>query len=569
MDDRHEEVAETWGNTFEWAYHDPKSDHPWSSFTSWLREDNGIYWISGKAGSGKSTLMRYLFDNPRTVDELRVWGGKTQVDIAGFFFWNSGTTDQRSLTGLRSLLFRILRQRQRLVPLVIPDWWEFEMSKILRPFEETASWPRWTLPELKKAFEKLATQDIVPLKLCLFIDGLDEFEGEFTDIIDFCQSLAVLPNIKVCVSSRPLVEFGNAFRVLPGLMLHHLTFDDIDIYVRGMLDGHERMLHLAQSEPERAPQLVTEIVEAADGVFLWVKLAVKSLLQGLRNRDRISDLQMLLRLLPRDLDDFYRLMLRRIPPFYLGHASKLFQIVRASQSIGNLPLTTLALYFADEDNPDVAIHAPIKHLSDVEVELCCEDMDIRMNANCGGLLEISTDSDNLHSDHNLVTRALKISKRKVLYLHRTVKDFLEQPETWTEIQSHIPQSSFNPHVALLRSTVMRLKTEIMSYGPGNNSFDDVWEVVKAAVTFSREAEFETGQAQTALLREVKCTAQRHWKMVMGPPPGNWVTTTWDRNHRIAPGSGCLKGFCHCQDDCCDHDFISFLHKLWHASLCVR
>jgi hypothetical protein len=75
MDDRHEEVAETFGKTFEWAYHDPISDRPWSSFTTWLREGNGIYWINGKAGSGKS--MRYLFDNPRTRYELRVWGAKT------------------------------------------------------------------------------------------------------------------------------------------------------------------------------------------------------------------------------------------------------------------------------------------------------------------------------------------------------------------------------------------------------------------------------------------------------------------------------------------------------------
>jgi len=70
MDDRHEEVAETFGKTFEWAYNEPKSDRPWSSFTAWLREGNGIYWINGKAGSGKS--MRYLFDNPRARYELRV-----------------------------------------------------------------------------------------------------------------------------------------------------------------------------------------------------------------------------------------------------------------------------------------------------------------------------------------------------------------------------------------------------------------------------------------------------------------------------------------------------------------
>jgi hypothetical protein len=247
-------------------------------------------------------------------------------------------------------------------------------------------------------------------------------------------------------------------------------------------------------------------------------------------------------------------MLQKIPAFYLGHASRLFQIVRASQSISNLPLTALAVYFADEDNPDVAIDAPIKHLSDAEVEMCCEDMDIRLKANCGGLLEISADSDNLHSDHDLVTRALKISKRKVLHLHRTVKDFLEQPEVWAGIQSPTVRSSFNPHVALLRSTVMRLKTEIVSHGSGNNSFNSVWDLIEAAVAFAREAEIETSLAQTALLREVKRTSIHHWKMKTVQPPGNWVTTIWKRIH---PESLDLEDSCHCRDDCCSHDFISF------------
>jgi hypothetical protein len=563
MHDRHEEVAEAFGETFGWAYQDPNPARPWSNFTTWLRENNGVYWINGKAGSGKSTLMRFLFDNPRTREELQVWGGNTSIAIAGFFFWNSGITEQRRVGGLRSLLFQILRERQHLIQRALPELWDLEMSKILRPSDKASSAPPWSFLRLKKAFANLALQDGAPLRLCLFIDGLDEYEGEFTDIARFCHNLAALPQIKICVSSRPLVEFCNAFETLPGLKLHHLTFGDISIYVKGMLEGNVRMLQLAQSEPQQAPQLITEIVEAASGVFLWVKLAVQSLLQGLRNRDRISDLQRRLRLLPRDLDEFYRSMLGRIPPFYLEHASKLLQIVRASQSIGNVPLTTSALYFADEEDPNIAIKAPIKRLTDTEVETICEDMDVRLKANCGGLLEISTDSDHLHSDHDLVTPALIISKRKVLYLHRTVKDFLEEPETWDEILSHTCQKPFNPNVALLRSFIMRLKTEIMSHGSTNTSFDDVWEVVESALAFARQAEIDTGQPHTACLRELQRAARHHWNMTIALPrrSGNWVTFVWDRlNSGPDSQNGCLSESCHClicQGGSSAHDFISF------------
>lgn len=31
------------------------------SIAEWLESGSGVYWISGKAGSGKSTLMKHLF----------------------------------------------------------------------------------------------------------------------------------------------------------------------------------------------------------------------------------------------------------------------------------------------------------------------------------------------------------------------------------------------------------------------------------------------------------------------------------------------------------------------------
>lgn len=158
IDDRHEEVEKNFSETFEWAYSDLKSDRPWTNLSSWLQGDNSIYWVCGKAGSGKSTLMRYLFDNSRTMDDLRLWSGDMQLELAAFFFWNSGTTEQRSQAGLRSLLFRILRQRTHLIPHALPELWDFEMSRMLRPSQKLPMLPPWTLIKLNKAFERLATQ---------------------------------------------------------------------------------------------------------------------------------------------------------------------------------------------------------------------------------------------------------------------------------------------------------------------------------------------------------------------------------------------------------------------------
>ena len=59
MQDRHEEVVEAFGEIFEWAYQDLNPARPRSNFTNWLREDNEMYWVNDKAGSGKSTLISH------------------------------------------------------------------------------------------------------------------------------------------------------------------------------------------------------------------------------------------------------------------------------------------------------------------------------------------------------------------------------------------------------------------------------------------------------------------------------------------------------------------------------
>ena len=45
-------------------------------FVDWLALSDGIFQISGKLGSGKSTLMKLLYTHPRTRKELEIWSGK-------------------------------------------------------------------------------------------------------------------------------------------------------------------------------------------------------------------------------------------------------------------------------------------------------------------------------------------------------------------------------------------------------------------------------------------------------------------------------------------------------------
>ncbi len=183
-----------------------------------------------------------------------------------------------------------------------------------------------------QAFKVLVQQTANSFKLCLFIDGLNEYEGEAADMTDPFTDIVAFDNIKVCLTSRPLVALKYAFKSFAMLRLQDLTYEDIRIYVDDTLHTNKRFQQLAIEEYDNAPALVQDIVNEADGVFPWVVLVVRSILVGLGIRDEIEDLERKLQELPSDLSALFENMLtKRIGQFYQEKAAALFQIVRASR----------------------------------------------------------------------------------------------------------------------------------------------------------------------------------------------------------------------------------------------
>ena len=136
--DRYEEISEAHKRTFKWIYQDsPYEEARWSNFAHWLTQGDGLYWIQGKAGSGKSTLMKYICDNSRTKSYLKEWAGDLPCYTAEFFLWNSGLKLQRSQSGLlRSILWETLRQVPLLIPVVLPQQWATLYSSQSRQMED-------------------------------------------------------------------------------------------------------------------------------------------------------------------------------------------------------------------------------------------------------------------------------------------------------------------------------------------------------------------------------------------------------------------------------------------------
>ncbi|KAJ4252943.1 hypothetical protein NW762_010850 [Fusarium torreyae] len=397
MQERELTIKDAHEGTFRWIFEsDDAASRPSVGFKEWLESDESIYWVTGKPGSGKSTLMRYilqptiqavehddetnvLLPHSRCEEHLRRWSGSEhKLTIASFHFWAIGAKIQASQEGLfRTLLVQLLRAHPEIIPVVSPSRWE---SLCLLNEDPKG----FSQDELGIMFRQAVIQISTRAKLALFIDGLDEFDGDCNALVTLIEKCVASP-IKVCISSRPWTEFEDAFARCPRLRMEDLTYQDILNYVVVKFEEDSRFKILQRRQTEVANGLVQSIAEKANGVFLWVTIVVASLLAGMKLGDRIEDLQMRLDHLPAEIEELYERILETIDPMYLEHAAQLFMLMDACIKTPSLML----LWYADEvDFLDKIINENPQTVPREERLERLEDMRRRINSRCKGLLEV-------------------------------------------------------------------------------------------------------------------------------------------------------------------------------------
>ena len=118
MQSRQHSIAEAYSDTYQWAL--TQDIH---GLTTWLRTGSGIYWVTGKAGSGKSTFMKFLANHDDTHDLLAQWSGTLEsLIVVDCYFWYLGSPLQKSIEGLlRTILYQILRAHPSVTEVLFPS----------------------------------------------------------------------------------------------------------------------------------------------------------------------------------------------------------------------------------------------------------------------------------------------------------------------------------------------------------------------------------------------------------------------------------------------------------------
>ncbi|KAL9621344.1 MAG: hypothetical protein Q9160_004235 [Pyrenula sp. 1 TL-2023] len=439
---RQEQIASAHQNTYEWIFRHSdggvlvgESDgeaQPWASFVKWLQSnDNEVYWIFGRAGSGKSTLMNYVYLDDRTRQCLmQNHDANDQPPIlVAYFFWKAGSLMQKSTRGmLQSLVFQILSQDQRALSSVVPDSTKVQLST---PY---LVWSTSRLIRLlNSAIESLQR------RVCVLLDGLDEFEEDEEELFDVIRATQDHVNVKVCVSSRPLRSFESRFGDCPRLRLQDLTKKDMELFISEKLSANQNYIRMRQEHVKDLAHIVDFIVHMSQGVFLWATLVVKDVLKGFDNRDSLEVLYERLTATPHEVDDIYSRMWSRYQndlKYYETEAKYYFRLVlRKEMSLLEFTILT------DESVRRLALQSEYSPSNAQYVIDRCEDKKVHALARCGGLVEVGeterwpyialhpfakTDKGGLGDYHKYW---------KVRISHRTAADFLQQVMT-TEIQNN-------------------------------------------------------------------------------------------------------------------------------------
>lgn len=392
MNERIGEVTTAYTHTFDWAFTNPET-----GFLDWLHSNKSLFWITGKPGSGKSTLMKYLLNDSRTREALSKQG-RPILSTPAFFFHARGAETEKSFDGLyRSIIFQLLSDIPRLVDSVADIYWSC--------LDENSKCP-WTIPQLEKAFDNIRQQQIEGC-ICIFIDALDEYSGRSEDIARFVKRLATpistLENqklmIRVCASSRPWNAFTSLLSETPSFTIHDWTKEDIRNFTIDRLEGCNR---------DDTSFIVENITDRAEGVFLWVALVLDELWQPICDGKSMENVLSLLSALPTNLPEFYKRMMENIPNEDRPILTGMLELVLCGEYVddGHIEFDTFCLAI------ELLQRSPLA-AKEISLEAADNDrrqreVERRIRACSGGLLEVS--------------QSKNVSR--VQFVHQTVKSFI-------------------------------------------------------------------------------------------------------------------------------------------------
>lgn len=267
----------------------------------WLKYDRRLFWLTGKPGSGKSTLMKHLVDSS-TTRQLLCLKRRYKANILYFFLHS--TIGEASRNAERQMLLSWLIRLEVITSATF--FQDLDVPQLLdqvvdRMTKETTRW-------------------------CIFVDGVDEYTGDCSYFINLLLQLQDRTNAKLCLSSREHAEINETLSMqqVTRLVMNHHNSNSINHY----LWSANRRAAVKLQKPCPEP-LLERIAQQAQGVTLWAKLAPEDVLQGCAMQETTAMLEKRLSNLPARVEALYETSLSRVPIAYRIEAYIYLKVMHA------------------------------------------------------------------------------------------------------------------------------------------------------------------------------------------------------------------------------------------------
>ena len=422
--------------TLEWLL-DDSQDASWQRLDArarlkkWMMEEHGLFYISGKPGAGKSTLMKFIHRHRETATRLETWAATNEKElcVGKFFFYQPGTDLENSLSALLATLLHVmLSTRPDLIPVVFPQKWEESETRL--DYRVCA----FGSDEIEEGFTLLVqNQEACKSHMfAFFIDGLDEFVPSgvqsYSTVAEHLVSWASSwrESLKICLSSRPEQVFLAPFEANPQFRVQDLNRDDMIIVIRKRLLKVRHFVEIIGDSEDDQERLFSVIADASEGVFLWLGLMLRQLEDGLFGNDSKEALIANIATYPRQLNDFFRKILDRVIDrdgrYVVRSLDFVISAIRETYcSVGGVTAEYAWGFDVCEGGSDAAREAFLRmvlrrNLSQEQrdsLQKSATEAQDRMSHRCKGLLET-------------VRNGVEAPRTKLI--HRSLREFLESDE---------------------------------------------------------------------------------------------------------------------------------------------
>ncbi|KAF3307927.1 SH3 and multiple ankyrin repeat domains protein 2 [Orbilia oligospora] len=417
MNSRESSVQSAYPDTYEWVRDSEE-------YKAWRDTQGGKLLIKGKAGCGKSTLMKHLFKMERDSEAGFI--------VCGFFFNDTGTQLERSIDAmLRTIVHGFVFQH----PAGFKDLRKFYTERKSREKTQTTE-AIWTREQLDQMFTILMNSP--RLRGLIYIDALDEGEGfDESTIFNLLEEQLNRPrefhtNWRICLSSRP-TNFVDRMTAWTTIDLGKGNSKDIEIYTTKQLQQTARA---CSKYEDIVSELSEEILRKADGIFLWAKIVVERLQKAMNRIESENDIINTLGAVPESLYKLFENCLGRVEKKFLHRTAQILQIVLAAER--PLSIDELAdLMSVSDFSANTRTAKGVKERRQTKItaeEICQMKRDIRNWS--GGLVEVvetrggvgyrkpifsfgpETDLRRRRCDCTLIPKAR--------FIHQSMKDFLRE-----------------------------------------------------------------------------------------------------------------------------------------------